>query len=92
MFKEHAEMRDKYLELNKKIDRIAAFLNTVPNEDKLAAQYTDIDQEIYELYVWYDENKKLFEKYTREKREQDEKIIKINEKINMLNSKIKSIK
>ena len=90
MFEQHAEFRDKYQELNTKIDEIAADLSTIKIEYKLAEQYTDIDQEIYELYLWYDEKKKMFEKYMRERLEQEEKIEKITKKIKVLNNDVQN--
>lgn len=90
MFEQHAEFRDKYQELNVKIDEIAADLSTITMEYKLAEQYTDIDQEIYELYLWYDEKKKMFEKYMRERLEQEEKIEKITKKIKVLNNDVQN--
>jgi uncharacterized coiled-coil DUF342 family protein len=90
MFEQHAEFRDKYNELNMKIDEIAEDLNAVTMEYTLTERYNDIDQEIYELYLWYDEKKKMFEKYMRERMEQEEKIIKITKKINTLNNEVQS--
>lgn len=90
MFEEHAEIRDKYQELNTKIDEIAADLSTIKIDGKLAEQYSDIDQEIYEVYLWYDEKKKMFEQYMRERSEQDEKIIKLTRKIKMLNNDVQN--
>lgn len=90
MFKDHAEFKDKYQELNTKSDEIAADLSIVPNEYKLAEQYTDIDQEIYELYQWYDEKKKMIEAYMRERVEQEEKIVKITRKMKMLNNDVQN--
>lgn len=90
MFEEHAEFRDKYQELNTKIDEIAADLSTIKIEYKLAEQYTDIDQEVYELYLWYNEKKKMFEQYMRERLEKEEKIIKITKKIKMLNNDVQN--
>lgn len=90
MFEEHAEIRDKYQELNTKIDEIAADLSTIKIDYKLAEQYSDIDQEIYEVYLWYDEKKKMFEQYMRERSEQDEKIIKLTIKIKMLNNDVQN--
>ena len=90
MFEQHAEFRDKYQDLNAKIDEIAADLSTITLEHKLAEQYTDIDQEIYELYLWYDEKKKMFENYMRERLEQEEKIKKITKKIKILNNDVQN--
>lgn len=90
MFEHHAEIRDKYQELNAKIDEIAADLCTITIEYKLAEQYTEIDQEVYELYLWYDEKKKMFEQYMRERLEQEQKIEKINKKIKTLNNDVQN--
>jgi len=90
MFEHHAKFRDKYQELNTKIDEIATDLCTITIEYKLAEQYTEIDQEVYELYVWYDEKKKMFEQYMRERLEQEQKIEKINKKIKMLNNDVQN--
>lgn len=90
MFEEHAEFRDKYQELNAKADEIAADLSTVTIEYALAEKYTDIDQEIYELHLWYEEKKKMFEQYARERQEQEEKIVRITRKMKALNNDVQN--
>lgn len=90
MIEEHTKFRDKYQELNAKADEIAADLSTVTTEYELAEKYTDIDQEIYELYLWYDEKKKMFEQYLRERQEQEEKIVRLTRKMKALNTDVQN--
>lgn len=90
MFEEHAEFRDKYHELDAKNDEIATDLSTITSEYILTEQYADIDQEIYELYLWYDEKKKMFEQYLRERHEQEEKIVRITRKMKALNNDVQN--
>lgn len=90
MFEEHTKIRDKYQELNAKADEIAADLSTVTIEYALAEKYTDIDQEIYELHLWYEEKKKMFEQYARERQEQEEKIVRITRKMRALNNDVQN--
>lgn len=90
MLEEHADFRNKYQKLNNRVDKLAAEMCTTTVEYTLAEKYTEIDQGIYELHVWYDEKKKMFENYTREKMKQEEKMNQIIKKIESLSGDIKS--
>lgn len=90
MMEKHAEIMDMYQELETKADEIAADLSTVPDQYKLADEYISIDQEIYEIQMWYEKRKKMLEKYMREREEQEEKIKQLTIKMKQLNNSVQN--
>ena len=90
MMEKHAEIMDMYQELETKADEIAADLSTVPDQYKLADEYINIDQEIYDIQMWYEKRKKMLEKYMREREEQEEKIKQLTIKMKQLNNSVQN--
>lgn len=92
MIEEHAEFKDLYQGLVTRSEEIAADLRDLPTDYRLAERYTDIDQEVYEVYKWYETRKKELQRYEREKREMNARVKKIDTKLKVLNNDVQSFK
>ena len=88
----HAEIKDTYQELDLQIDEIANVIRSLDYDHTLTDRYNEIDQEIYELALWYDEKKKMLETYEREKEHMQIKAERIAQNLKKLNNHVQNLK
>ncbi len=88
----HAEFKDVCHDLDTFSQEIVADIRDLPTDYKLTERYTEIDQEVYDLYCWYDEKKRLFDQYTRERKVMDDKVKRLKGDLKLLNNHVQSLK
>jgi len=64
---DHAEIKDQCDALDSKLEEIAADIRNLSFNYNFVEQYSNIDQELYEIYEWYEENREIVKKYTEER-------------------------
>jgi predicted nucleic acid-binding Zn-ribbon protein len=88
----HAEIKDKYLDLEVKLDELGAELRELPFEYKLIDQVRKIDQEIDVINNWYEHMKVKINKYESQKKHVENKIENITKRVRSINNYVQSIK
>jgi len=88
----HAEFKDTYQDLDLQIDEIARDIRSLHYDHTLTERYDEIDNEIYELALWYEANKKMFEAYQREKEVMKRKIKRVSREMKQLNNHVQDLK
>lgn len=95
MSESHAEIKDTCDGIQTKLDEIATDIREIPFNYKIVEQYTDIDQEVYEVYEWYDRYKQVmidFENCMRERPAILERLRELDRRTRFLNHDVQNIK
>jgi len=79
------EFKDKCQEMEVRLEEIAVDLQKLPTDYKLAEQYSNIDQEVYEMLLWY-------EKIKTEKQIMEQRLERVNYVIKNLNNDVKNLR
>ena len=88
----HAEIKDKYMSLEVRLDEIGEDLQKIPFDYKLIDQLGKLDQEVNAIHNWYEHMKLKIAKYEQQKAEIKDKIKIIDSKIKYLNHDVQNIK
>jgi phosphoenolpyruvate carboxylase len=59
---------------------------------KLTERYAGLDQEVYDLYCWHDEKKRIFDQYKRERKVMDDKVKRLKGELKLLKNDVQTIK
>ena len=89
---DHAEVKDKCIGLETKLDEIASDIRNLPFNYKLVEKYSNIDENVQEIYDWYEKNKIILENYTKEKSNIDAKLRDLEKSTKFLNHETQNIK
>lgn len=89
---DHAEVKDKCIELETKLDEIASDIRNLPFNYKLVEKYSNIDENVQQIYDWYEKNKIILENYMKEKSIIDAKLRDLEKSTKFLNHEIQNIK
>lgn len=95
MTESHAEIKDMCDGIETKLDEIAADIREAPFNYKLVDKYTNIDQEVYEIYEWYDRHKQLLSDYENYKKEKPiiiQRIHELEKQVRFLNHDVQNNK
>jgi|SRR5210317_21693 len=92
MTEQHAEIKDTCQGLQTCIDEMAEDLRTLPTDYKIAERYMDIDDELNEVYEWYEERRKMFIRYEREREHVNKKLERLDTEIRRLNNDVQNLK
>ena len=79
------EFKDKCQGMEVRLEEIAVDLQELPTDYKLAEQYSNIDQEVYEMLLWY-------EKIKTEKQIMERRLERINYVLKDLNNDVKNLR
>lgn len=79
------EFKDKCQGMEVRLEEIAVDLQELPTDYKLAEQYSNIDQEVYEMLLWY-------EKIKTEKQIMEQRLEHVNYVIKNLNNDVKTLR
>ena len=88
----HAEFKDKCQDLESRSEQIVNELRELPVDYRLAERYTILDQEVYDLQCWYDDKKREFEKYEKEREVMENKVKRLTKEFKMLNNDVQNLK
>jgi septation ring formation regulator EzrA len=89
---DHAEVKDKCIGLETKLDEIASEIRNLPFNYKLVEKYSNIDENVHEIYDWHEKNKIILENYMKEKSIVDEKLRDLEKSTRFLNHETQNIK
>src|SRR6056300_545704 len=79
------EFKDACQGLDVRSEEIAADLRDLPMDYKLAERYMNIDQEIYEMFRWY-------EKIKGERKKMEQRIKRVDRDLRFLNNDVQRLK
>ncbi|MAT63810.1 MAG: hypothetical protein CL881_08455 [Dehalococcoidia bacterium] len=79
------EFKDKCQGLEVRLEEIAADLQELSTDYKLAERYVEIDQEVYEMMEWYEKTK-------NEKKEMEERLRRVEHEMKLFNNHVQNIK
>lgn len=88
----HAEIKDKCDGLESRMDEIATDIRDLPFDYKIVEKYSHIDEELQQIYEWYDEKKELLLEYLRQKEIIENKIKELNTQSKHLNNSVQNLK
>ena len=88
----HAEIKDKCDGLETRLDEIADDIRHLPFDYKLVDKYTNIDEEIHEIYEWYDNMKGLIKRYLAEKGVIEKRLGDLDKRSKELNNNVQNLK
>jgi chromosome segregation ATPase len=79
------EIKDTCQGLEVMSEEIAADLKKLPMDYRLAERYTKLDQEIYDISMWY-------EKIKKQKKRVEEKLKHVEHELRLLNNDVQNFK
>lgn len=79
------ELKDKYLDIEVRLEEIINDMQGLPTDYKLAEQYAEIDQEVLEIKHWY-------ERVKCEKEIIENRIERINNNVKDLNNHVQDLR
>jgi|TARA_B000000477_G_scaffold124230_2_gene131276 hypothetical protein len=91
----HAEIKDACNGIEIKLDEIAVDIREVPFNYKIVDKYTNIDEEVQEIYEWYDRHKQLLTDYENYKKEHSliiQRIYDLEKRVRFLNHDVQNNK
>ena len=88
----HAEIKDLCNGIDTRLNEIASDIRDIPFNYKLVDQYSHIDEDLYQIYEWYEHNKIMIDTYIKEKVAIEEKIKEIDTATRHLNNMIQNTK
>ena len=88
----HAEIKDKCDSLESRLDEIATDIRNLPFDYSLVDTYSNIDEEIYEIYEWYESMKTLINRYIQEKVAIENRLKDLDLKSKSLNNEVQNSK
>lgn len=88
----HVEIKDKCDDLETRMDEIANDIRHISFDYKIIDKYTNIDEEIYEIYEWYDGMKDMIKRYIQEKSAIENRLIDLDMRSKQLNNEVQNIK
>lgn len=92
MSETHAEIKDVCDGIQNKLDEIVIDIREASFNYKIIEQYSDIDEEVYEIYDWYEKNKKMLENYEIEKNIVNKKLKELDTRTRFLNNEVQNTK
>lgn len=92
MSETHAEIKDKCEDLECKLDELAADIRELKFDYKIVEKYTHIDEEIHQIYEWYEEMKSIISRYNQEKTVIENRLAQLDYDTKMLNNEVQNIK
>jgi len=88
----HAEIKDKCDGLDSRMDEIAADIRDLPFDYKIVEKYSHIDEEIQQIYEWYEEKKSIISGYLKEKENIENKLKELEMHSKHLNNSVQNLK
>jgi spore coat polysaccharide biosynthesis predicted glycosyltransferase SpsG len=88
----HVDIKDLCDGIDTRLNEIAGDIRDIPFDYKLVDKYSHIDEDLYQIYEWYDRNKIMIDTYIKEKVAIEEKIKEIDRSTRHLNNMIQNTK
>ena len=92
MSESHAEIKDLCDGLETHLDALAVDIRGLPFDYTIVDRYSHIDEEMFQIYEWYEHYKKMFKTYEKEKVDIQEKLGTLEKKTKDLNNTVQSLK
>ena len=74
MSESHAEIKDLCDDLETRLDVLAVDIRGLHFDYTIVDMYSHIDEEMFQIYEWYEHYKKMFKTYEKEKADIQEKL------------------
>jgi septation ring formation regulator EzrA len=88
----HAEIKDRCDGLECKLDELAADIREVKFDYKMVEKYTHIDEEIHQIYEWYEKMKTMILRYNQEKSAIEHRLTQLDYDTKILNNEVQNLK
>lgn len=88
----HAEIKDKCDGLETRLDELAVDIRDLPFNYKLIERYAIIDEDVYEIYKWYESMKDFIKRYEAEKSVMEKRLEDLSKKSRELNNEVQNLK
>ena len=88
----NAEIKDRCNGLETRLDEIAADIRDIPFNYRVVHIYSNIDEEIYEIYEWYESMKTLINRYIQEKVAIENRLKDLDLESKSLNNLVQNLK
>lgn len=88
----HAEIKDKCDGLETRLDEIAADIRDLPFNYKIVEVYSGIDDEMNDIYEWYDSTKVIIKRYLKEKEAIERRLVELDVHTKSLNNHVQRLK
>jgi septation ring formation regulator EzrA len=88
----HAEIKDTCSGLETRLDEIGNDIRDLHFDYKLVDKYSHIDEEMFQIYEWYEYNREWFLKYEKEKVQIENKLKELDKKTKLLNNEVQALK
>lgn len=88
----HAEIKDRCDGLESKLDELAADIRGLKFDYKMVEKYTHIDEEIHQIYEWYEKMKSTILRYHQEKSVIEKRLSQLDYDTKMLNNEVQNLK
>jgi hypothetical protein len=88
----HVDIKDLCDGIDTRLNEIAGDIRDIPFDYKLVDKYSHIDEDLYQIYEWYDRNKIMIDTYMKEKLIIEEKIKEVDRSTRHLNHIIQNTK
>jgi septation ring formation regulator EzrA len=88
----HAEIKDKCDGLETRLDEIAADIRDLSFDYKIVEMYSAIDEEMHQIYEWYEKKKEIFQEYLKEKDAIERRLGEIDRASKELNNIVQNLK
>ena len=88
----HSEIKDKCDGLETRLDEIAADIRDLPFDYKIVETYTSIDDEVYQIYEWYENAKETIQRYMKEKAAIERRLGELDKVSKSLNNTVQNLK
>jgi septation ring formation regulator EzrA len=92
MSESHAEIKDLCDDLETRLDVLAVDIRGLHFDYTIVDMYSHIDEEMFQIYEWYEHYKKMFKTYEKEKADIQEKLGTLEKKTKDLNNTVQSLK
>jgi chromosome segregation ATPase len=88
----HAEIKDRCDGLETRLDEIAADIRDIPFNYRVVDIYSNIDEEIHQIYEWYDSMKVIIKRYLKEKDAIERRLQDLDAHSKSLNNLVQNLK
>jgi septation ring formation regulator EzrA len=88
----HAEIKDRCDALETRLDEIAADIRDLPFNYRIVDRYANIDEDVHEIYEWYETMKNMIQRYLGEKTAIERRLQELDMASKSLNNEVQNVK
>jgi len=88
----HAEIKDKCDDLECRLEQLASDIRDLPFNYKITERYSHIDEELFNVYEWYEKHREMLKQYQEERVKYIETLKQLDTFTKNLNNEIQNTK